>query len=50
MSMGEKVNIHEGARILLLCARCKEPVEQGKEHICKENKNGEEKEKTRSNG
>lgn len=36
MNMGESFNVQEGAAILLLCARCHEPVKAGDSHKCKE--------------
>jgi hypothetical protein len=37
--MGEKFEWKEGAAAVLLCARCKEPVQTGDNHECKELKN-----------
>jgi hypothetical protein len=33
--MKEQLNLQAGTKALLLCARCKEPVEQGANHTCK---------------
>ena len=48
MKMGESFNVQEGAAILLLCARCHEPVKAGDSHQCKEipNESNETSEKT----
>ncbi len=48
--MKEKVEMGEGTAIVLLCARCKEPVKSGTDHICpkgeKDGNQNSEKEKT----
>lgn len=33
---GDKIQFEEGASAVLLCARCKQPVQSGTIHECKE--------------
>ena len=39
MKMREQIKIHESAAIMLICARCKIPVEAGDSHQCQEARN-----------
>lgn len=36
---GDKLELKAGTNVVLLCARCKQPVRQGVNHECKETQN-----------